>query len=167
MLNAAINGPEAKQFWAVPGWLPDEIGIIIDQGQLYCYQGDDLKLHIQRGIHNITVYSLIGLAANINSGQHQKSHLVSLVNGKSPYCRLCLRLTVVVAHSRPTAPAESQWHLFNDFLVRPIKSEEALTFNTSWKVPSVIAYQVKAANNRIDNAWKQNLDTSLLYMDLK
>jgi len=82
MLNAAINSPEAKQFWSTPGWLPEEIGVIIDQGQFFCYQGEDLKLHLQRGIHNITVYSLIGLAADIDSGQHQKSHLVSLVNGK-------------------------------------------------------------------------------------
>jgi len=82
MLNAAVNSPEAKQFWAVPGWLPEEIGIIIDQGQFFCYQGDDLKLHIQRGMHNITVYSLVGVAAEIMSGINQKAHLVSLVNGK-------------------------------------------------------------------------------------
>ncbi|RDL37203.1 PAB-dependent poly(A)-specific ribonuclease subunit PAN2 [Venustampulla echinocandica] len=150
MLNAAVNTAEAKQLWATPGWLPEEIGIIVDQGQFFCYQGEDLKLHLQRGIHNITVYSLIGLAADIDSGQQQKSHLVSLVN---------------VAHSKPAAPEESQWHLFNDFLVRPIKAEEALTFNTSWKIPSVITYQVKVANNRIDNTWKQSLDTSLLYVD--
>jgi PAB-dependent poly(A)-specific ribonuclease subunit 2 len=74
---------------------------------------------------------------------------------------------MTVAHSRPTAPAESQWHLFNDFLVRPTKPEDALAFNATWKTPSVIAFQVKGANNRIDNSWKQNLDTSLLYMDLK
>lgn len=74
---------------------------------------------------------------------------------------------LIVAHSRPEAPGESQWHLFNDFLVRPIQAEEALTFNTSWKVPSVIAYQVKVANNRIDNSWKQKLDTSLLFVDHK
>jgi PAB-dependent poly(A)-specific ribonuclease subunit 2 len=80
VLNAAINSPEARQFWSVPGWLPEEIGVILDGGQFYCYQGEDLKLHIQRGIHSITVYSLIGLAAEIDSGQHQKSHLVSLVN---------------------------------------------------------------------------------------
>lgn len=83
MLNAAINSPEAKQFWAIPGWLPEEIGIIIDpQGQFFCYQGDDLKLHLQRGIHNIAVYSLVGVATEIISGLNQKPHLVSLVNGK-------------------------------------------------------------------------------------
>lgn len=82
MLNAAVNSPEAKQFWATPGWLPEEIGIIIDQGQFFCYQGDDLKLHIQRGMHSITVYTLVGFAAEITSSQNQKAHLVSLINGK-------------------------------------------------------------------------------------
>jgi PAB-dependent poly(A)-specific ribonuclease subunit 2 len=89
MLNAAIASSDAKQFWATPGWLPEEIGVIIDQGQFFCYQGDDLKLHLQRGIHNITVFSLMGLCADIDSGQHQKSHLVSLVNGmlqSTPAC---------------------------------------------------------------------------------
>jgi PAB-dependent poly(A)-specific ribonuclease subunit 2 len=73
----------------------------------------------------------------------------------------------LVAHSMPTAPAASRWYLFNDFLVEPIKAEDALTFGTSWKLPSVIAYQVKVANNVIDNSWKQKLDTSLLYIDHK
>lgn len=82
MLNAAVTSPEAKQFWSTPGCLPKEIGIIVDQGQVYCFEGDDIKQHIQRGLRNITVYSLMGVVADIDSGQHQKSHLVSLVNGK-------------------------------------------------------------------------------------
>lgn len=64
-------------------------------------------------------------------------------------------------------PEESKWHLFNDFLVRPVLREEALTFNAAWKLPSVITYQVKVANNHIDDSWKQNLDTYLLYQDQK
>lgn len=167
MVNAAANPPEAKQYWSTPGWLPDEIGVILDQGQFFCYQGDDLKLHLQRGIHNIVVYSLVGVAADIDSGQHQKSHLVSLVNGMISSLGYMILLTITVAHSQPVAPAEPQWHLFNDFLVRPVKTEEALSFNTTWKMPSVITYQIKAANNRIDNSWKTNLDTSLLYIDRK
>jgi PAB-dependent poly(A)-specific ribonuclease subunit 2 len=83
MLNAAITSPEAKQFWSTPGWLPEEIGVIVDQGQFFCFQGEDLKLHLQRGYHSMMVYSLVGLVADIDSGQHQKSHLVSLVNGMS------------------------------------------------------------------------------------
>lgn len=65
----------------------------------------------------------------------------------------------------PQPQEQDSWHLFNDFLVRPISKNEALTFNTTWKLPSVIAYQIKAANNHVDDSWKMNLDTSLLYRD--
>src|SRR4051794_4197482 len=83
VLNTAINSPEAKQLWATPGWLPEEIGIVINQqGEFFAYEGADLQLHINRRIHNITVFSLIGVVADIDSGQHQQSHLVSLINGK-------------------------------------------------------------------------------------
>ncbi|KAL2689869.1 poly(A)-specific ribonuclease [[Neocosmospora] mangrovei] len=150
MLNTAITNSDHRILWSTPGWLPEEIGIIVEHGQFFCYEGEDLKLHLQRGMHNITVYSLIGMAINIESGQTQKSHLVSMVN---------------VAHAETEAPGESQWHLFNDFLVRSVSTEEALTFNTSWKVPSVIAYQVKDANNKIDMSWKDEIDTSILYQD--
>jgi PAB-dependent poly(A)-specific ribonuclease subunit 2 len=93
VLNAAINSPEARQYWSILGWLPEEIGVILENGQFFCYQGEDLKFHIQRGSHNITIYSLIGVAADIDSGQHQKSHLVSLVNGMFIFIA-----QVVVAH---------------------------------------------------------------------
>lgn len=124
----------------------------MDREQFFCYEGEDLKLHLQRGMHKIKVYSLTGMAINIESGQTQKSHLVSMVN---------------VAHAEPEAPEESRWHLFNDFLVRSVSTEEALTFNTSWKVPSVVAYQLKDKNNKIDTEWKKNIDTSILYQDFK
>ncbi|KAA8565576.1 hypothetical protein EYC84_009428 [Monilinia fructicola] len=74
-------------------------------------------------------------------------------------------MNIKFSHSAPTAPAESQWFIFNDFLVAPMPTEDALSFNSSWKLPSVITYQIKDQNNRVDNAWKQNLDTSLLYAD--
>ncbi|KAG6034725.1 poly(A)-specific ribonuclease [Claviceps citrina] len=150
MLNTAITSHEHRMLWSTPSWLPEEIGIIVEQGQFFCYEGEDLKLHLQRGIHNITVYSIIGMAINIENSPTQKPHLVSMVN---------------VAHAEPEPPQQSQWHLFNDFLVRSVSSEEALTFNTSWKVPSVVAFQVKEANNKIDTTWKEHLDTSILYHD--
>ncbi|KAH0601491.1 hypothetical protein MHUMG1_00367 [Metarhizium humberi] len=74
--------------------------------------------------------------------------------------------TSKVAHAEQEAPGQSQWHLFNDFLVRSVSTDEALTFNTSWKVPSVVAFQIKEANNKIDSTWKHQLDTSILYHDL-
>ncbi|KAI0019137.1 PAB-dependent poly(A)-specific ribonuclease subunit PAN2 [Xylariomycetidae sp. FL0641] len=152
MLTTAITSNEHRRLWATPGWLPEEIGIIVDNGQFFCYEGEDLKLHLQRGIHSIAVYSLIGLAVNIEGSQQHQSHLVATAN---------------IAHSAPVAPGHSQWYMFNDFHVKPIPVKEALAFNTSWKTPSVITYQVKWANNRLDHTWKQNLDARLLYLDLQ
>jgi PAB-dependent poly(A)-specific ribonuclease subunit 2 len=82
-VNTAISTSEHRRLWATPGWLPEEIGVIVDQGQFFCFEGEDLKLHLQRGIHSITVYSLIGMVVNIESSMPQTSHMVSMINGKS------------------------------------------------------------------------------------
>lgn len=83
MINAAIHSPDHKQLWATPGWLPQEIGVIItNQGLVYCYEGSDLKVHLQRGVFDIMVYELVGVVCDINSGENQKSHLVSMINGE-------------------------------------------------------------------------------------
>ncbi|ROT42505.1 exonuclease [Sodiomyces alkalinus F11] len=150
MINTAIKTPEHRGLWAAPGFLPEEIGVIVDHGQFFCYEGEDLDLHLQRGIHNVTVYSLVGMALDIESTSGQKSHLVGMVN---------------VAHSQPEPPKSSQWHLFNDFLVRPVSMNEALSFDENWKMPTVISYQIREANNKMDTSWKENIDTSLLYRD--
>ncbi|KAF2706246.1 PAB-dependent poly(A)-specific ribonuclease-like protein subunit pan2 [Pleomassaria siparia CBS 279.74] len=148
LLNAAIQTHEAKLLWSIPNWLPREIGIIVDQGQFYCFEGQDLKLHLQRGVFNIMVYELIGIVADINSGEHQKPHLVACIN---------------TAPSSREINTDEKWHLFNDFLVRPIPKEEALRFEPSWKLPSVLTFQLKAARNSIDDSWKDTLDTQILY----
>lgn len=47
--------------------------------------------------------------------------------------------------------------------MRKIPDEEALRFDPGWKLPSVLTYQIKNARHRIDDTWKDNLDTTLLY----
>ncbi|KAI9681787.1 MAG: poly(A)-specific ribonuclease [Trizodia sp. TS-e1964] len=142
LLNAAANTMESKKLWASPGWLPEEIGIILDSGQIYCYEGEELRIHLRRGLHHITLYELVGFVADITKREGQASHLVSLIN---------------VALSSPQPQAESDWHVFNDFRVDKVSFEEALRFEPSWKVPSVIGYQIKAARHKIDDSWKKEL----------
>ena len=85
---------------------------------------------------------------------------ISIVESiKNPH----LVATINTAPSSREPDEEDRWHLFNDFLVRPISKEEALRFEPSWKLPSVLTYQVKTARNKIDDSWKKNLDTSILY----
>jgi len=82
MINAAVHSNEAKQLWAKPRWLPQEVGIIVDQGQFFCYEGQDLRMHLQRGVYKILVYELVGVVAEIHSGENQKPNLVSMINGE-------------------------------------------------------------------------------------
>jgi len=84
MINTAVHSLDQRQIWATPNFLPREIGIIVSGGQFYCYEGQDLQLHLQRGVYAITVYDLVGYVADIHS-EDQSSHLVSMIDG------MCLR----------------------------------------------------------------------------
>lgn len=82
MINAAVRGVEAKQIWATPRWLPQTIGVIADRGSFFCFEGQDVKWHLRKGVHPVIVYELVGIVADISSGENQKSHLVSMINGR-------------------------------------------------------------------------------------
>ncbi|KAK4892404.1 poly(A)-specific ribonuclease [Elasticomyces elasticus] len=148
VINTAIHTPEARQTWATPGFLPREIGIINANSQFYCYEGQDLKLHLQRRTHTITVYELVGFVADVAAGEAQKSHLVSIVDASI---------------SDPNPDSTPNWHLVNDFLVRPIAQEEALLFDPRWKLPCVLTYQMKLRSHELDDSWKAGIDASILY----
>ncbi|GAA5974216.1 hypothetical protein JCM11641_003332 [Rhodosporidiobolus odoratus] len=50
----------------------------------------------------------------------------------------------LVAYARVAAEEERpgpSWHLFNDFLVRPVSEEEVLSFPATWKIPAVLFYE--------------------------
>jgi PAB-dependent poly(A)-specific ribonuclease subunit 2 len=149
MLNAAANNPAYRQLWAIPGWLPEEVGIIVEGGQVLCFEGEDLlRLRLQNGSPGLVVYELVGLVTEIDITEHQKPHLVSFIN-------------VNISSREPVE--KNDWHLFNDFLVTEVHLDEALKFNQPWKLPSVLAYQVKNARHQMDDTWKDRLDTTLLF----
>ena len=138
------------QYWAQPGWLPDEIGVAINRdGDIMCYEGE--RLEQLRHNSSVLVYDLVGLVAEINSTQGSKPHLVSFVN-----------VSISDRHV-PDGVEVNDWHLFNDFLVRKIDREEALRFDTSWKTPVALTYQMKAFRQNIDDSWKSNPDITCLY----
>lgn len=69
----------------------------------------------------------------------------------------------IVAISEHQSLPHSQWHLFNDFLVRRLPTESALHLSPTWKMPVILTYQDSSARHAIDNHWKEQLDTSCLY----
>ena len=154
LLNAALVNPAMRVLWETPGWLPSEIGISVQNTAVFCFEGAELDVQMRRGLPNLMVYELVGFVAEIDTGERHQPHLVSLINVdiSTPQS--------VNVQGRRSFP---DWHLFNDFLVSPVDPREALHFNKTWKMPSVIAFQVKTAHGAIDESWRQHLDTSLLY----
>lgn len=152
VLNTAANDSRKKQLWTTKGWLPTEIAIICKDNQLYCYEGDDVKVHLERNVHAVQVYSLVGVAINIDKIKNDEpAHLVAAVN-------------VGLSSPRNSQASISEWMLMNDFLVQPISASEALHFSDT-KSPVVVVYQAQQRNHDIDNRWKDSIDTTLLFTD--
>lgn len=147
-LNAAVHSQDARQLWSTPGFLPAEIGIIVKDGQFFCYEGQDLKSHLQRRAFDVVVYELVGAVADITLGEGKKSHVISLID---------------TAISDANTTETGAWHLFNDFLVRRTSTDDALHFDHRWKLPSVLMYQVKSMSHKIDESWKAQIDTRVLF----
>ncbi|CAD6575124.1 MAG: poly(A)-specific ribonuclease [Cyphobasidiales sp. Tagirdzhanova-0007] len=71
---------------------------------------------------SLVIYELQAIVAQIQADD-DPAHLVSLIK-------------IPVAEG--DVPG---WHLFNDFLVRPISEDEALSFPGTWKIPAILYYQ--------------------------
>ena len=154
LLNAALVNPAMRLLWESPGWLPTEFGIVVQSRYMDCFEGAELARHVRNGMSGLMIYELVGYVAEVDADERSPPHLVSMIN-------------VDISQPRSESPSElwtePKWHLFNDFLVAPIDTAEALHFNQSWKMPSALAYQVKSGHGAIDNGWKSALDTTLLY----
>ena len=81
MLKTQSQHLNTQEYWARPGWLPKEIGIVVDQGQFHCFEGHDLEHLLRRGAYHVEVFELVGAVASISGAEHEKSHLVSIING--------------------------------------------------------------------------------------
>lgn len=150
VLNAALTNPICRRLWAIPGWLPDAVGIVVDNGQVMCFEGDELQFRIQSNAPGLVVYDLVGLVSEIDIPEHQKAHLVSFVN---------------TSLSDREQQEQNRWHLFNDFLVTEVDRDEALRFTQPWKQPCVLTFQVRDARHSVDDSWKKSLDTTLLFRE--
>ena len=150
MINTAINNANCRQLWSIPGWLPDTIGIIIDGQQVSCFEGEDLRMRMSSNVPGLVVYDLVGIVTEIDVAEQKKPHLVSFID---------------VSISARERAERNQWHLFNDFLVTEIDRNEAFNFGQPWKHPCTLAFQVSSARHSVDDSWKNNLDTTLLFYE--
>ena len=83
VINAGLDkSPKSRQAWATPGWLPQEIGITVEAGNITCNEGKQLQPF--RNYRNTVMYELVGVVAEIAGVEPQKPHLVSFVDGWFP-----------------------------------------------------------------------------------
>lgn len=152
MLNTALINPAMQTLWEIPGWMPSEFGIMMQNRGIYVFEGTELATQLRTKASSIIVYELVGFVADIDASERQRPHLVSVINAD-----------VSSVKQQVKTKWSSDWHLFNDFLVSPIESREATSFDRSWKMPCVLAYQVKSAHGKIDIKWQDSMDVSLLH----
>lgn len=82
MVNPGLDkNPHSRSMWATPGWLPREVGITVEGGNLMCSEGEQLRPF--RNYRATTVYELVGLVVDITSAERQKHHLISFIDGTS------------------------------------------------------------------------------------
>ena len=93
-------------------------------GRLSIFQGKDLEKKRSEERVN-TEYELCGMVIEIKK-EKEDPHLVAIVK---------------IPKEELPPEAKSPWYLFNDFLVRNITEDEALSFPGMWKWPSVIMYK--------------------------
>lgn len=81
IINPGLDkSPHSRSLWATSNWLPPEVGITVEGGNLMCSEGEQLRPF--RNYRATTIYELVGLVVNIASAERQKHHLISFIDGK-------------------------------------------------------------------------------------
>ncbi|KAG0150617.1 hypothetical protein CROQUDRAFT_38040 [Cronartium quercuum f. sp. fusiforme G11] len=142
-VHAAVSTPEQLTRWAEPGFLSPELTITITESET------EPELVVSEGLgkETGTGYELGALVVQVEAAD-ERPHLVALVKVD-----------------------EDGWYLFNDFLVRKVTQEEALSFKAGWKIPAVLYYRRKEVV--VDQMMEINLvpplptiDQSILLQDI-
>ncbi|KAL9623606.1 MAG: hypothetical protein Q9160_002062 [Pyrenula sp. 1 TL-2023] len=155
MINASLPNPKTRHIWALPNFLPPEIGILLQGDTLQILEGPDLLARQRSNTRNLVTYELVGYVAEVSGSDHDRPHLVSVINTD---------ISDPESHARSSnSPA---WHLLNDFLVSPLSTAEAQNFpllpSSALKNPSILTYQIHSAHGALDDTWLASLNTTLL-----
>ncbi|PVG02168.1 hypothetical protein CPB86DRAFT_811668 [Serendipita vermifera] len=122
LVNASVHNDEALKFWRdtrLTRFLKPFVGLNIASEPNQ--PGGLVNSSVQEE-HSLVWYELRSMVIDIKSPDNQ-SNLVSIVK---------------VPEAEDDPKYNSSWFLFNDFTVRGISAEDALSFPGNWKVPSIL-----------------------------
>ncbi|CCG81195.1 PAB-dependent poly(A)-specific ribonuclease subunit pan2 [Taphrina deformans PYCC 5710] len=112
--------------------------------EIQVLQGRDLEKRMSDG--RVQHYILRGTVNEIRFDQDE-AHMVTFIRAEDS--------------------EESPWLLFNDFLVKEVTAEEALTYPGPWKVPAVLSYErINETSSRATETADSTIDMSIIYRDL-
>jgi PAB-dependent poly(A)-specific ribonuclease subunit 2 len=90
--------------------------------------------------------------------------IVCQITTKAKHSHLVAIVKVLEADRQPYI--KDPWFLFNDFVVRNISEDEALSFPSTWKVPAVLYLERENVRSRLDfRGLPDELDPSILSRD--
>ncbi|KAI6151085.1 ubiquitin carboxyl-terminal hydrolase-domain-containing protein [Pisolithus tinctorius] len=143
-INTSIYNEESMKFWFDTrhgSFLQSQIEL---QGEIDGVEDPE-----------IATYELRAIVCQITTKTKQ-SHLVALI--KVPPAH--------VYHAETGVNTKGPWYLFNDFVVRNISEEEALSFPSTWKKPSILYLERTDVRDRLDfRGLPDELDPSILSQD--
>ncbi|CAH7690962.1 PAB-dependent poly(A)-specific ribonuclease subunit 2 [Phakopsora pachyrhizi] len=110
------------------------------------------------GIEEAVRYELRGMIIQIQSDD-ELPHLVSLIKIQEELSS--------EKDDTKCGRGGSGWYLFNDFLVRKVSEEEALSFPACWKIPCVLYYVREDFSDVLDlSRLPSKMDQSILFKDI-
>lgn len=125
-VNCAVNTSEQLRHWMASAdagsYLPPKVALHVQDDDAIVRElrtEDDLSLAAEQGS---AIYALRSMVVQVQADK-DAPHLVALVNVDEGQDK---------GHS---------WYLFNDFLVRRVPEDEALSFPAPWKVPAVLVWE--------------------------
>ncbi|UZJ51756.1 hypothetical protein CBS101457_001076 [Exobasidium rhododendri] len=133
-VNCAVNTGDQLRYWmdnanTLRSYLPPMISMNSSGDDVIVReirQDEEQERESKRGS---AIYTLRSLVVQVQADQ-DIPHLVAIV-----------KVPRIASKEEGEEGKGDQWHLFNDFLVRPISSQEALSFPASWKVPAILLWE--------------------------
>ncbi|OCH89095.1 PAB-dependent poly-A-specific ribonuclease subunit PAN2 [Obba rivulosa] len=94
-----------------------------------------------------------------------RSMVIQIVT-KDKHSHLVAIVKVPEAQMSQNSELQSPWFIFNDFVVRNISEQEALSFPGNWKVPAVLYFERRKPQAQLDfTGLPDNIDESILCRD--
>jgi PAB-dependent poly(A)-specific ribonuclease subunit 2 len=165
-LNTPIERPEEKEFWRNQqkltmanfrtSWLPHELKMSLSQ---------DASLTVTDPLKN-QLHNIVQDTAAIVEASYELKALVCHVKGIEGRGNLVGHILVSTGEG---ATRQSQWYLFNDFVIQPLSKNQVNAFEVDWLTPCVVFYAQKNLDSKFNLQGTQEqrkLDPSVLLVEL-